>query len=128
MMFSVTPTALSAIERSLNASMATQNTISQNIANIDTPGYKAKKVVFNDTLQQALKAHKTSTNQLDFSTSPSDYRVVTDTYGTLQNNGNNVDIDHEMSELAQNQLLYQTLTQSAADQFKRFNIVLGGAN
>jgi flagellar basal-body rod protein FlgB len=52
---------------------------------------------------------------------------VTDTFGTVQNNGNNVDIDHEMSSLAQNQLLYQALSQAASDQFQKFNTVLGGS-
>lgn len=126
-MFSTTP--LDAIEQALNGSMAEQNAIAQNIANIDTPGYKAQKVVFDDALQGELQANQTSSSQLPFSNSADrGFHTVTDTYGTIQNNGNNVDIDHEMSELSQNQLLYQSLTQSASDQFKRFNIVLGGAS
>ncbi|MCQ2008943.1 flagellar basal body rod protein FlgB [Sporolactobacillus sp. STSJ-5] len=125
-MFSVTP--LNAIERALNGSMAEQNAIAQNIANVDTPNYKAQKVTFNDVLQTKLKANRTDESQIDFSSSEdSGYRTVTDNYGSVQNNGNNVDLDHEMSELAQNQLLYQTLSQAASDQFKKFNIVLGGS-
>ncbi|WP_100487675.1 flagellar basal body rod protein FlgB [Sporolactobacillus pectinivorans] len=125
-MFSTTP--LGAIEQALNGSMAEQNAIAQNIANIDTPGYKAQKVVFDDALQGELQANQTGSGQLPFSNSANQgFHTVTDTYGTIQNNGNNVDIDHEMSELSQNQLLYQSLTQAASDQFKRFNIVLGGA-
>ncbi|MFT8309829.1 MAG: flagellar basal body rod protein FlgB [Sporolactobacillus sp.] len=125
-MFSVTP--LNAIERALNESMAEQNAIAQNIANVDTPNYKAQKVTFNDVLQTKLKANRTDESQIDFSSSEdSGYRTVTDNYGSVQNNGNNVDLDHEMSELAQNQLLYQTLSQAASDQFKKFNIVLGGS-
>lgn len=124
-MFAATP--LSAIETSLNRSMAEQNAISRNIANMDTPGYKAQTVVFNDSLQSALQANRTEPGHLPFSDSAdSGYRTVTDTYGTIQNNGNNVDIDHEMSMLSSNQFLYQTLSRAATDQFQRFNTVLGG--
>lgn len=124
-MFSQTP--LSAIEQAMNGSMAQQNAISQNIANVDTPNYKAKKVVFNDVLGQSLQAYRTNPNHVPFSASnDSGYSTVTDTYGVTQNNGNNVDIDHEMSSLAQNQLLYQSLGQAASNQFLQFNTVLGG--
>jgi flagellar basal-body rod protein FlgB len=124
-MFSTTP--LSAIEGSLNRSMAEQNAISRNIANIDTPGYKAQTVVFNEALQGELQARRTEPGHLPFSNSAdSGYQTVTDTYGTIQNNGNNVDIDHEMSQLSRNQYLYQTLTRAATDQFQRFTTVLGG--
>lgn len=125
-MFSITP--LTAIEHALNGAMAEQNAIAQNIANVDTPNYKAKKVVFNDVLQNELKAYRTNVRHFNFSTSDdSGFSTVTDTFGTVQNNGNNVDIDHEMSSLAQNQLLYQTLSQAASDQFQKFNTVLGGS-
>ncbi|WP_354326812.1 flagellar basal body rod protein FlgB [Sporolactobacillus kofuensis] len=113
----------------MNASMAEQNAIAQNIANVDTPNYKAKKVVFNDVLQSSLVANRTNPRHYNFSTSDgSGYTTVTDNFGSVQNNGNNVDIDHEMSELAQNQLLYQALGQSASNQFQQFNMVLGGSN
>ncbi|GGL44117.1 flagellar basal body rod protein FlgB [Sporolactobacillus putidus] len=124
-MFSLTP--LSAIERAMNGSMAEQNAISQNIANVDTPNYKAQKVVFNDVLDQSLQANQIASANSPFTASDqTGYSTVTDTYGAIQNNGNNVDIDHEMSNLAQNQLYYQALGQAASNQFLQFNTVLGG--
>lgn len=115
-MFEMTP--LSAIERAMDGSMAQQNVVSQNIANIDTPNYKAKKIVFDDAFQDALNAgsHERS------------YYEVTDTTGAVQNNGNNVSVDNEMSKLAQNQLYYQALSQAASNQFQQFNTVLGGTD
>lgn len=124
-MFSVSP--ISAIESAMNRSVAENNAIAQNVANVDTPNYKAKKVTFDRVLGGELEAYRTSPLHIPFSGSDSSgYRTETDTYGTIQNNGNNVDIDHEMSELATNQLLYQALSQSATDQFQKFNTVLGG--
>lgn len=124
-MFATTP--LGAIETSLNRSMAEQNAISRNIANVDTPGYKAQTVVFNDALQGVMQAHRTEPGHIPFSDSAeAGYQTVTDHFGTIQNNGNNVDMDHEMAQLSRNQFLYQSLTRAAADQFQRFNTVLGG--
>ncbi|MFX3618453.1 MAG: flagellar basal body rod protein FlgB [Sporolactobacillus sp.] len=118
MFFETTP--LNAIERAMNGSMAQQNAVSQNIANVDTPGYQAKKVVFGDAFGDAL-------DRLDSDRS-SGYHLETDTSGTVQNNGNNVDVDNEMSKLAQNQVYYQALSQAAGNQFLQFNTVLGGSN
>ncbi|RYM07307.1 flagellar basal body rod protein FlgB [Sporolactobacillus sp. THM7-7] len=121
-------TPISSIERAMNGSMAEQNVIAQNIANVDTPNYKAGKIVFDDVLSDSLKAKQTDPRHLSFSTSDgTGYHRVTDTFGTIQNNGNNVDVDHEMANLAKNQLFYQALTQAASNQFLQFNTVLGGA-
>ena len=45
---------ISLLHSALNASSLRQQTISNNIANAETPGYKAKKVVFEDILKQHL--------------------------------------------------------------------------
>ncbi|RYL95474.1 flagellar basal body rod protein FlgB [Sporolactobacillus sp. THM7-4] len=120
-------TPLFDIERALNGSMVRQNVIARNIANVDTAGYKAKKVVFDDILDSAMSANRTEPGHLPFSMSDdAGYRMVNDLSGTIQNNGNNVDIDQQMSELAKNQLFYQALGQAAANQFQQFNTVLGG--
>lgn len=125
-MFLFTP--IPAVQRALDGSMAQQNVIAQNIANVDTPNYKAKQVVFDDVLNASLEAHRTNPRHLPFSTqSDNGYRIIEDDSGVIQNNGNNVDIDQEMSDLARNQLYYQTLTQSVSNQFQRFNTVLGGS-
>ncbi|WP_262391918.1 flagellar basal body rod protein FlgB [Sporolactobacillus inulinus] len=119
-------TPMTALEQGLNRSMAAQNAIAQNIANVDTPDYKAKKVLFEDVLDSKMQANRTNPKHLSFtSAGETSFRIVNDSFGSVQNNGNNVDLEHEMSELAQNQLLYQTLSQAASDQFQKFNIVLG---
>lgn len=126
MIMQITP--MTALEQGLNRSMAAQNAIAQNIANVDTPDYKAKKVLFEDVLDSKMQANRTNPKHLNFSSAgETGFRIANDSFGAVQNNGNNVDLEHEMSELAQNQLLYQTLSQAASDQFQKFNIVLGGA-
>src|SRR6185295_7519582 len=42
--------------KALDASTLRARTISENLANVQTPGYKRKEVDFEDQLQKALKA------------------------------------------------------------------------
>ncbi|CDQ19748.1 Flagellar basal body rod protein FlgB [Halobacillus karajensis] len=90
-LFSSTFTSL---ENALDYSTAKNKAISNNIANVDTPGYKAKDVVFKDVLHQErslLKARRTNERHLSFSsdvTKP--YRSFTRTSTTYNHNGNNV--------------------------------------
>lgn len=121
------------IEQSINASSLRQKTISQNIANVDTPNYKAKKTVFKHQLQNAinnqkLTAYRTDERHLQFggnrSTSPA---VVVSRRDTIFNhNGNNVDIEHEMSEMAKNQIYYNAMIERLNGRFNSIKTVLGG--
>ncbi|WKB34871.1 flagellar basal body rod protein FlgB [Terrilactibacillus sp. S3-3] len=120
-------TTIPIVEQAMNGSMAEQNVLAQNIANVDTPNYKAKQVAFDDVFNNALTAEKTNPKHLSFSSDDeAGYRIENDSSGAVQNNGNNVDIDAQMSNLAKNQLRYQALEQAVSNQFQQFNTVLGG--
>lgn len=49
-------TLLATLRRHLSASVAKQSVAAGNLANLDTPGYRAKEAVFGDALQEQLKA------------------------------------------------------------------------
>jgi len=120
------------LETALSASSTRQNTISQNIANIDTPNYKAQKTVFSHELNRAkegqqLNAHRRDDRHYGFGGGPTDESAtVTKRTNTIYNhNGNNVDIDHEMSELAKNQIYYNALVDRLSGRFNTIRTVLG---
>lgn len=108
------------LEKALDASWARNSAISDNIANVDTPGYKRKDVNFEDYFKSALNKQKiaglvaepkraTINGTSDDSDSDSNVEFSTQTdYSdtTMRLDGNNVDIDKEMTELAKNQILY----------------------
>ncbi|HSU80165.1 MAG TPA: flagellar basal body rod protein FlgB [Candidatus Angelobacter sp.] len=119
-------TTITGLEQALNRSSLTQKVIAQNIANVDTPNYKAQEVTFNQALTNALSAKKTDPRDFSFSTGDQG-RIVTDNSTTLQNNGNNVDIDKEMVNMAKNQLNYQAYTEAISRKLNQYNIVLGGS-
>jgi len=111
------------LEKALNASAMQHKMISNNIANVDTPGYKGSEVVFQSKLQEALNNMDKSylpltiTNPKHISIAPEmtlkdvEPTVVTRTETTSRNDGNNVDIDTEMARLAENTTYYASLAQ-----------------
>ncbi|MBH0229266.1 flagellar basal body rod protein FlgB [Halobacillus yeomjeoni] len=121
-----------ALERSLDYSSAKNRAISDNIANVDTPGYKAKNVVFKDVLNRELStlpAKRTDPRHIDFQRGhESSYRTMTRPGTTYNHNGNNVDIDKEMNDLAQNQIYYQALADRMNGKFRSLQSVIKGGN
>ncbi|MDI3517169.1 MAG: flagellar basal-body rod protein FlgB [Thermotogota bacterium] len=114
----------------LDVSALRAEVIANNIANVETPNYKRKYVVFESALQEAMEDRhiqlkRTNPKHLTgtFRISP---QVMTDWSTSMRNDGNNVDIDREMTELASNTLRYQVLTSLTSRLVERYNVVLRG--
>lgn len=128
-LFSNTMTAL---EKGLNYSSLKQKVISQNIANVATPGYKAKDVSFKQSLQEAveqsLHAKRTDGRHFVFKGKPMiQPGVITRKNVSFNNNGNSVDIDNEMADLATNQIYYNALVERMSGKFSSLqNVIRGG--
>lgn len=119
------------IEQSLNYATAKNQAISTNISNIDTPNYKAKDVTFkqtlNDAMENSLPAKKTNARHFSFmNESEFPYQTITKKQTAYNHNGNNVDIDKEMAELAKNQIYYQGLVDRMNDKFNNLQTVIRG--
>ena len=91
-----------ALTRTLDASVARQKTIANNIANVETPGYKRVYVPFENELRSALEELNPNSRRALLK----DLTPVrkTDYISPSKPDGNNVNIDAEMSDLAKNQL------------------------
>lgn len=116
------------ITKALDVSSLRQRSISSNIANINTPDYKANKVEFEGLLAQAKEGIQLKkTHEKHFGISKiEDIEPVEkkrDTT-TLNDNGNNVDIDLEMAELAANELYYSALTRQISSKLSSLNYVI----
>lgn len=105
------------LQGALEAANIRQQVISNNIANNDTPYFKRSDVSFESLLQQeingdlpVLKGKKTDTRHFTIGPISSVPTAVTsqDNSTIMNNNLNNVDIDREMSLLADNQLRYNS--------------------
>jgi flagellar basal-body rod protein FlgB len=103
------PTEL--LSQLMDAAELRHRVLSQNIANVNTPGYKRLDVTFEELLQSQLGrggagevAHITP--------------IVAEEQGlTPRPDGNNVDIDRELGQLNKNSLMYETYSQVLAAYF-----------
>ena len=113
------------IGRGLDASWTKNEVISSNIANIDTPGYKKKKVQFGDLLNgelSNLSSLKTNNaKHLQVKNYKDGYANISTDMSTanMRTDENNVNIDEEMSDLAKNQIYYNVLTQRATGEINK---------
>lgn len=104
---------IDALSRSLDLRDTKHTLISANIANAETPGYKAKRIDFEESLARALDladAPMSRTNPKHMNASGDVDRVSPEIYNNPNNvvreDGNSVDRDAEMVALAENQMLY----------------------
>lgn len=95
-----------------------QQTISRNIANIDTPGYQAQTVNFQDALSRLVDNNVLlpikTTNSAHLTTAESKPILTTSLRpgGTLRADQNNVDIDVEMADMSEAGIQYQAISQA----------------
>lgn len=130
---SIFPKSLESMEQALSASTLRQRVHSANIANVDTANYKSKKVDFQAALDtainnQSLSSYKTNDRHLSFSNESSlgKTEILTDSSTKYNNNGNNVDMDVEMAELAKNQLWYNAVTERVNGKLNSLSSVING--
>jgi flagellar basal-body rod protein FlgB len=89
----------------MRGSMLRQSLLTNNLANVDTPGYQREDVNFQGTLQSALADGQ---NVADLQFDP------TQQAGAAQADGNGISGEQESADLAENGLLYEHLTAVAA--------------
>jgi flagellar basal-body rod protein FlgB len=129
--FLFSKTKIPLLHKALGVYTSRQKVIAGNIANISTPGYQRRDVEFethfNDALTlggtRPLEGGVTQPGHIPINASdPSqiEARVVTPTDETdkLASGVNNVDIDLEMSELAENQIRFKYASRLISDTFK----------
>ena len=100
------------LERSMDVRFKRHSLLSSNVANSETPGYKARELDFAGELERVLGSgpqtlEKTNPGHLDLS-SGSMAHVVLDETGAVGADGNNVDLDIAMGKLSDNARGYQS--------------------
>ncbi|MFK2824990.1 flagellar basal body rod protein FlgB [Bacillus sp. B190/17] len=123
--------SFSNIEKGLDYAALKQKTIANNIANADTPNYKSKNVkfteIFKETLTNELTAYRTDSRHYSFRMNEGHPAIAADRQLSYNQNGNSVDVDKEMAELAKNQIYFNALTDRMSGKFNSLtNIIKGG--
>lgn len=118
--------------KALNASWKRNEIISNNIANVNTPNFKKSHVEFETLLRQYLDGNSISgkiTNEKHIPIGMKDldslnYKITTSKDYKTRRDGNNVDIDVEMGELAKNAILFNTLSSTISSSFTKLKTVI----
>lgn len=111
------------LEKAMDGSALKHTAISNNIANVNTPGYKKLTVSFHQSLEKYLEEvpelkttkNKHFTGKKEMSAEPV-IRMTQAGTTKLRNDGNNVDIDLELAALAENNLYFNSLAQLLSAQ------------
>ncbi len=124
----------SVLEKSLNASWARNDVISQNLANVDTPEYKRKDIAFEEFLSDSmgkvgLEGNLTDKRHIPINNSSNVDKiepalVEDNSDSSMRIDGNNVDIDSEMANLAKNQIKYNALVQMINGSYSKIKSVI----
>ena len=122
---------ISSLEKGLNYASLKNKTIAQNIANVDTPNYKAKNVNFKQMLSDAkesstISAKRTDIRHYDFQIQQSTPGVYSYDNFNYRSNGNGVDMDAEQASLAENTIYYNALVERVSSKFNTLNTVIKG--
>jgi len=128
--------SISALEKTLNIGSLRHKVLTANIANIDTPNYKAFEVVMEDELRKnGRPAHpvrlvRTQPDHLHGrrqSSSNVKLKAADPPAVNLRADGNTVDLDKTMGKLAENTLLYRAAALMIKRKFQGLkNVIQGG--
>ena len=134
--------SLRILEQGTDATVMRQKVLANNIANVDVPNFKRSELNFESELKRAIeaKSYLKSAQHLPLRRShplhidqaslrgPKAHEVKpqvrTDYLSTMRNDGNNVDIEEEVSKLVRNQLQYTLFMDRISSKFRKWNMFI----
>ena len=116
----------------LDMRLQRQNLVSSNLANVNTPGYKEKRLEFEEDLQKAMgldaKGKMTKTSKMHipttFNADKFEGDVITKFEPRVIHGENRVDMDKEMVAMAKNTMYYNALSQVIGKSFQGMTKVI----
>jgi len=102
------------LQNALGRATQRQALLTNNLANVNTPGFKRQDMDFNIALKEEMD--KPDLNAIA-SPAPADN-------GALRLDGNSVDLEKEVMNITETELRYETLTAMTTDYFSRLKTVI----
>lgn len=109
------------VNKAIDATLVRKELISQNISNVDTPGYKRKDIDFESLLAKEVELRGISNIEVGNLNAKAYVDHQTSSYRL---DGNNVDIQVERSEEAKVEMRYNALVTRMTAQLNRFKTTL----
>ncbi len=121
--------------KAMDAASLRNEVIANNMANVETPDFKKNEVIFCEKIKNVLQNEKihvklniTDKRHISSSKSPGidavQPEIVQCDATSFRNDGNNVDIDVEMAELAKNKIYYDAMGQSISNEIKLLRLAI----
>lgn len=119
------------LQRSAAFAVRRHAVLAQNLANVETPGYRGQDLMFARELDLARQAHAVPVafgpdGRGDASKQPLDVRLVRAPDGPSRPDGNDVDIDRQMVKIAENTLYYTTVVQLLIGKLNAMKTAISG--
>ncbi|WP_147867289.1 flagellar basal body rod protein FlgB [Stieleria maiorica] len=103
----------------VSASEKSHRVVSQNIANVNTPGYKTKRLEFERLLNQLQSGQAEDSGGIEL--------PVKDLEGLVERvDGNNVNLEKEVAELKENALAFQAFSHLLASRVSTMRRAISG--
>jgi flagellar basal-body rod protein FlgB len=128
MMIRLFDQAIDRLTQGLEYTSRRHEAITRNVANLETPGYRALDVTFDDYLKPAVIAAGDALPVNIGTGAPGEprARVVYAGDGPAREDGNDVNLDRQMARLAENTLFNHTLVQLLASRFASVKQAISG--
>jgi flagellar basal-body rod protein FlgB len=110
----------------LDATMLRHETIANNIANHNTPGYRARRVNFETHLSDMMAQLDNGGKDAVKSQIESLRAYLRDGNAVMISQDERVELDREMVRLAENTIRYQAILKAASKQGELFSLAING--
>ncbi|MDE7327568.1 MAG: flagellar basal body rod protein FlgB [Lachnospiraceae bacterium] len=120
---------INVLNKAADACWVRNAVLDNNLANVSTPGFKRSDIMFEDYLKKELSNAGTEVSMDRAVAGVNLSNLKATTYVDQKElsyrlDGNNVDVDVENANLAQNTIRYYTLLDSITQEFSRIRMVL----
>jgi len=112
------PSMIDLLQAGVKGAGLRQALIANNIANLDTPGFRRSDTLFEKVLADAVEDNKPA--DLD----ENEAWVVTPNNTPLNEAGNNVDLDMEVGEMVKNASLYKTYIRLLGRTYRQLDLAI----
>lgn len=115
------------IEKNMDVASLKRNVISDNIANYNTPDFKATKVSFDHLFESSgdLSLKQSKSNHLSGTSERKEPVLYQDTQTKERVDGNNVDLNVEMIDMIKNNGYYNKAVQAINKEFYLLKTAIG---
>lgn len=106
--------------------------INNNISNVNTPGYKKTKILFEENLKSQINKNDNlklkTTNNKHIKDVGGTNMVIENKHFSTRRDGNNVNIDVEMAVLAKNTMMYNAVIRQVSNESRKIRSIIKEGN